>query len=798
MTAITQALKDSIYYKVNVARQDRDVRGKREFRKGIGFSMERAWLMTDAYRRTEGEPEVIRRAKALSHILDNMTIYIKDGQKLVGNPSANPWSIELFPELGVKWVEEEVNDSLSNMLDEGGRKEWAQIMEYWQGRNLEDRTLSLLPDPIKEYADFNGVSWPAQWRLGLAAQSINYQRIFDIGLKGIISEAQEKLDELKTDITIHPHEYINKRNFLEAALITLNGAIRHSHRFSEKARTMASAESNAEKKGALEEIAAICDQVPENPPKTLHEAMQCFWFVFVINRFIEIRGQGWGERIDQLMYPFYKKDIEEGRITREDAQELVEMIFIEQEEAGLPSHRDTGQAGVSWFPTFTIGGVTSQGEDAVNEFSFIVLDAAKNIRTSQTNIALRYHGNTDPEFILQAIDVVRSGLGYPAFFNDDVFYRFAVESGFSPEEARNYGIHACVVWFIPGKSLRQSSVTAALVNLAKCLELALNQGYDHVTKKQLGCKTPEPKEFKSYDDVMEAYLEQVRFTVDKLTKIVNISQELRTQHLACPFASALVDGCIERGKDYHLCGERSQSLLLPAGNTNVADSLSAIKKFVFDDKRVSMDELVEMLRNDFEGNEEFRLMLLNDAPKFGNDDDYVDSIADDLHSKTQDVVAGFNDIYGNPWSLDGSMAGGYYPWGKRAMASADGRKNKESLSDAVLSPSAGRDNKGPTAVLKSMSKVNPMWSNLSNQKFFPQSLEGENREKFAAYLKTWFDLGNSHIQFNVADKATLVEAQKQPEQHSDLIVRIAGYSAYFVDLSKGLQDDIISRASQRF
>ena len=798
MSTTTQELRKAIYHKVNVARQAYDVRGRREFRKGITLSFERSRLLTQSYKQSEGEPEVIRRAKAIAYILDNMTLYIKPGQKLVGNPSANPWSMELFPELAVKWVNDEMHAGLEDRIDEQGKKDWEEISEYWQGKCLDDRVNSYLPDSLKEYVDFNGVCHANHWRMALSAQAPNYKKVLNVGLKKIVAEAEKRLQELKSDLEIKPDEYIRKSNFLEAVIISCEGLIRYARRFSEKAMEMASSEVDAVRKKELEEIAYICKWVPENPPRTLYEAMQCFWFVFVVNKFIELRGQGIGVRIDQLMYPYYKSDIEQGKTTRDNAQELIEMLFIEVEEAGLPSPRDTGQGGVSWFPTFTIGGVTPEGDDATNEISFIILDAAMNMMTSQTNLALRYHSKISNELILKAIDVVRSGLGYPAFFNDNTYIQFALQRGFSLEEARDYAIRACVNWLIPGKNCRQYPASDAVINLAKCLELALNQGFDEITKRQLGCPTPAPKEFKSHEDVMNAYLEQVRFIVDKITRICNLAHELRSLYLPCPFTSSLLDGCIERGEDYHSWAESSYALLLPAGSTNVADSLAAIKKFVFEEKKLSMEDLLEALRDDFNGNEELRQSLINEVPKFGNDDDYVDLIAREVHHRTQDVVEQFNNVYGYSWTLDGSLAGGYYPWGRRVRASAEGRKNKESLADAVLSPMAGRDRSGPTAVLKSMSKVSGRWHELANQRFLPQYLEGDDKEKFAAYLKTWFDLGNSHIQFNVADEETLVEAQKHPEDYMDLVVRVAGYSAYFVDLSRGLQDDIIARTAQRY
>jgi len=315
---------------------------------------------------------------------------------------------------------------------------------------------------------------------------------------------------------------------------------------------------------------------------------------------------------------------------------------------------------------------------------------------------------------------------------------------------------------------------------------------------QLGFETPDPGSFKSIEDVMDAFLTQFRFVAEKITRVDNLTREFFVQYMQRPFTSALVDGCIERGQDSVEWVYESQSLLLTAGNTNVADSIAAIKKFVFEDKVLTIGELVEALRTNFEGKEDLRQRLLNEAPKFGNDEDDVDLIMADVQHLTQKIIEEIPDYYGNPWSLDGSIAGGYFPWGRRAAASADGRKAKETFADAVASPMHGRDRNGPTAVIKSLGKVTPTWSHLTNQKFLPQFLEGENKGVFMSYLKTWADLGCSHIQFNVVDRDTLVDAQVEPEKYPYLAVRVAGYSAYFVDLSKGVQDDIIARANQTF
>jgi formate C-acetyltransferase len=365
--------------------------------------------------------------------------------------------------------------------------------------------------------------------------------------------------------------------------------------------------------------------------------------------------------------------------------------------------------------------------------------------------------------------------------------------------ARTYTVPSCVQITIPGKNTQNRIVNGCFLSVAKCLELALNEGKSFRYGKQIGCKTPDPLSFHSIEDVMEAYLAQVRYAVDKAAKISNLAQEVYRQRGQLPFTSVLIDGCIEKGKDCTEWTEYSYSHMIAPGWVNVADSLAAMKKLVFEGNKITMKELLLAMKANFEGYEDMRQKLLR-APKFGNDDDYVDNIMHDVVHLTQEEVKKFKNIWGYPWTLDGSVAGGYYATGTATWALPDGKREgrMEAYADGTISPAAGRDKNGPTAVIKSMGKVDPPVSQTGNQKFLSQFLEGKNKEKFAAYLKTWADLGGWHIQFNTVDRDTLIQAQQHPEQHSDLIIRVAGYSAYFVDIPKGLQDDIIARTVQSF
>jgi formate C-acetyltransferase len=501
------------------------------------------------------------------------------------------------------------------------------------------------------------------------------------------------------------------------------------------------------------------------------------------------------------MNPYYQRDLKEGRITKDQAQELLEFLWIKMDEFGLlePPELHGLQSGGTWYQTMNLGGMTKDGDDATNDMSFLMLDATESIRTLQPTFALRYHPKINPGIVYRTIDLLRTGIGFPAIFNDSTIIPFITNRGIPLEDAREYGIYACVLWSIPGKNMRKFPNPGCL-SAGKCLMLALYQGMDKFTGKQIGCMTPDVSSFSCIEDVLDAYGKQVEFVFDKMAKIDNIGRSLYRRYLQRPFTSALFDGCIEKGKDMTAWTYHAYNPTLVAGTVNVVDSLAAIKKFVFDDKILTMKELVEACENNFEGREDLRQRLINEAPKFGNDDDYVDSLAREVYIRTSKEVAKSKDLYGASWCIDGSLGGGHYSIGRGCGATPDGRKDNEAFADATLSPMAGMDKNGPTAVIKSTSKIDPLMTQtlLLNQKFLPQFLEGENKKVFADYLKTWADLGHWHVQFNVVSKGTLLDAQQRPEDYSDLIVRVAGYSAYFVDLSKGVQDDIIARTEQRF
>lgn len=508
-------------------------------------------------------------------------------------------------------------------------------------------------------------------------------------------------------------------------------------------------------------------------------------------------------RFDQVFYPFYKGDIEAGRLTREQALEFIECAWIKMDELGglRPPGLLEGGAGNNQNQALIIGGVTSEGDDATNELTHLAMEATLRARTLQPLISLRYHDKVPSDVLYKAMDLLRTGHGMPSFFNDKtIIPHIMSRHGVSLEDARNYGIVACVAWGIPGKNMMATSPQIGYQSAGKFLELALNRGVDPNDGRQLGYPTPDPSRFKCIEDVMDGYLKQVGFFAEKICKVDKIANTLNSQYIQRPFLSTLFDDCIERGEDCTSWAFYHYPTTVPVGLINVADSMAAIKKFVFDDKSISMEDLVKACRDNFEGKEELRKRLIREAPKYGNDDDYVDLFAREVHVRHNREFMRQTNYLGYPYYLNGSVVTEHFTQGLGTGALPDGRLAGMPFADGTISPMVGRDTKGPTAVLQSVSKVDPMGSfaQLLNQRFMPQYLEGDNKQLFAAYLKTWSDLGIWHIQFNVVDSEVLRDAQKHPERYQDLVVRVAGFSAYFLDLSTTVQDEIIARTEQRF
>jgi pyruvate formate-lyase/glycerol dehydratase family glycyl radical enzyme len=793
-----EAIKSKLVVKAvkNVRRgykDDESARGM--YRPGIRLDLQRSRLITESYKETDGMPIVMRRAKALQNVLAKMDIYIQEWEKIVGNNVSSPEGLYFGIDMNWRSVERVVSGKEgAGLLDEDGRKELRELIKYWDGRSMSDIQQQMFTGDELRYWKYDGTFLWTHWsELGIP----NYEKLFRLGLKGLMKEVEERLEAIEREI---PRDYVDQKEFLLAVMTALKAVVSFAHRYRDKALQMVETAPDPLHRRRLEEIAATCSWVPEKPPRTLLEALQFFFFIHVV-RYLEYSTLGIGVRFDKIFGPYYEKDLKEGRITREGASELLQLLWVKFHELGLIySPLLTGiYGGVESLQAITLGGVDENGDDVTNEMTYLVLDTAEEMRTLEPSLALRYHDGTPRRLLSRATDVIRTGIGYPSFFNDKSILPLLKKWNVPPADAKDYAVTGCVYLEIPGKNIARRAFGGLV--LPKCLWWALNQGVNPKTGEQRGAPTADPRTFNSADDVMNAYLEQVRFFFGKQNKIENISRTLYEKYLPRPFYSALLDGCIERGQDSRKWAYPSpvHDICIMIGPTNVADSIAAIRKVVFEDKKIGMDTLLNAMGNNWDGYEEIRQMMIR-APKYGNDDDYADEIASQVHSRTATVMAEFTDRFGNPCRGDGSGVSATYGCAFDTPATPDGRKDGQAFADATLSPSQGMDKKGPTAVLKSASKIDTIktYNHLLNQKFLPSALEGEMKDVFLSYLKTWGDLGISHVQFNVVDKERLLDAQRHPEGYQELIVRVAGYSAYFVDLSKGLQDSIIDRTEQSF
>lgn len=768
------------------------------YRPGVKLCLERARLYTESYRDTEGEPMVLRRAKALAHVLENMTIYITGGERIVGNYASSPSHLTYHPEYYWRWLEKAANDGYRNLLDDAGRAELMEITKYWRGKSVHGMERDFLPPGLKPYWAYNGATF---WGHFAESGVPDYEKVFKVGLNGLIKEAEEKLIEIGKDPTLPAADYIEQKNFLEAVIIALKAAISWAKRYADKARELAQAETDASRKRELEEIAEICEWVPRNPPRSFHEALQTFFFIHTITHLLEAYQNGIGTRFDQVFYPFYMKDKEAGKLTRKGAQELLEFLWLKMEEMSLlfAPMLGGGVQGSSLFQTLTIGGITPEGEDASNELTYIILDACDNMPLSQPTTVVRIHRKTPPELLLRLTDSIRKRWGTVSLFNDEYVIPKLLSLGIPLEDARNYGIEQCMRWTIPGKNIVYRAGDGMIV-FPKCLELVLSRGMDKFSGKQLGLATADPITFTSIEEVMDALVAQIAFFADKVARIANTADALYETYLPRPFLSALFDGGIQQGKDCRKWFYYPKRIIGFLGAIDAANALAAMKKLVFEEKKVSMAELVEAVSHNFEGKEELRQMLINEAPKYGNDNGYVDLLAKELQCRATKEVEKLKNYYGHHFLVDGSSGSAYYAFTQLCGATPDGRKDRAVVADGTASPVPGTDKKGPTAVLNSVAKLDPLasYNHLLNQKFLPQFLMGENKEAFAAYLRTWCALGIHHVQFNIMDKEAFLDAQEHPENYSDLVVRVAGYAAYFVDLARPLQDEIIRRTEQTF
>lgn len=775
--------------------------------------VEKASLVLEAYKKNEGLPAVLRRAVATAHYLDHKTIFIEDDELIVGNVASRPMGMEAGT-LGPTWTEEELralkNGSL--YIDPEDEAKLRSMDSYWsgQGRTLDERQglyyddhhlwpfikSGILCPPWSDKERGRGAaSAGVGWGLGLGLSLIlpDYAKVIHEGLEKVIAEARGELKNLRyTDA-----DAVKKADFLKATVIAFEAIIRLAKRFGDLALEMAEQEGDPRRKKELLTIAEHCYRVPGKPARTFWEGLQSFWFYWMMIA----SGTAPGGRFDQYMYPLYEKDKKEGRLNDEKALELLECLRIKVMQFNFIGG-DRGQrekwAGIARWNNFVIGGVTPEGEDATNELSYLLLEAALDCPTPHHTITVRVHDQTPEELMIKALEVVKTGIGMPAFISDSSYIGYLTDQGVSLEEARDYALAGCLDVNLPGKS-RINAFGMFIV--PRVLEITLNNGKDPKTGEQLGPKTGEFTSFETFEELMEAFKEQLAYFMSLANEEHNILLQAQRDLFPDVVHSALMEGAIKTGKDAldRPMPFENGSALNMVGMINVANSLAAIKKLVFEERKVAKKELLEALAANWEGYEKIRKMCL-EAPKYGNGDPYVDSLASDLFQFWAESCSRFRSIYGATVKPTAISITAHAPGGALTGATPDGRFAGEPLADGSLSPAQGTDLKGPTGVLRSAIAVNqlPFQATLLNMKFHPSALKSrEDLKKLSTLIRTYFKHGGKHIQFNVVDKETLVKAQQNPEKYQDLIVRVAGYSTYFTLLERAVQDEIISRTEHQ-
>ncbi|NLL58768.1 MAG: formate C-acetyltransferase, partial [Firmicutes bacterium] len=747
------------------------------------------------------------------HYLDHKTIFIEDGELIVGNVASRPMGMEAGS-LGPTWTDEELADLKKGSLfiDPEDEEKLRSMDAYWrdQGRTLDERQglyydddhlwpfikSGILCPPWSDKERGRGAgSAGVGWGLGLGLSLIlpDYAKVIHEGLEKIITDAREELKKLRYTDT----DAIKKADFLKATIIAFEAIVRLAKRFGDLAGRMAAEEEEPVRKKELLTIAETCYRVPGKPARTFQEGIQSFWFYWMMIA----SGTSPGGRFDQYMYPLYKKDKEEGRLNDDAALELLECLRIKIMQFNFISG-DRGQrekwAGIARWNNFVIGGLTPDGKDATNELSYLLLEAARDCPTPHHTITVRVHDHTSEELMIKALEVVKTGIGMPAFISDNSYIGYLTSQGVSIEEARDYALAGCLDVNLPGKS-RINAFGMFIV--PRVLEITLNNGLDPRTGVQLGPQTGEFNDFETFDDFMKAFKEQLTYFMSLANEEHNILLQAQRDLFPDVVHSALMDDAIKIGKDAldRVLPFENGSALNMVGMINVANSMAAVKKLVFDERKVSAKELQAALAANWEGYEEIRKMCL-EAPKFGNGDSYVDSIARELYQFWADTALTFRSIYGATVKPTAISITAHAPGGAMTGATPDGRFAGEPLADGSLSPVQGTDLNGPTAVIRSAMAIDqiPYQATLLNMKFHPSALQStEDLRKLSSLIKTYFKNGGKHIQFNVVDRETLLQAQQNPERYRDLIVRVAGYSTYFTILDKAVQDEIISRTEHQ-
>ncbi len=765
------------------------------------ITSERIRLATEGYQKYAGEAISIFRAKVLSYVLEHMTIVIHDDELIAGTPTNTYRGANLFPEYtSTKWLMEELDEFPVRSTDpyditDEDKEKIKELFQYWDGKSMEDLASELLPSHIEHARVTDLITIGC--RNGCSGETTpNYKKLLTLGLNGIIEQCEEMIaatvggDKNKQEAI----------DFWKAAIIECEAVIHFASRYADCASAMAEKEKNPDRKAELLTIAENCRNVPGNPPKSFHQALQFVWFIQVVFHIeAPTTACGFG-RFDQYMMPFLKMTREKGPFSDERALELLECFYLKTCEVYEVRDKwySKSFAGYPMWEILMVGGQTIEGRDATNELSYLCLDAAAELQTPQPVLAVRVFEGTPAPLLRKGAEMVQKGLANPGFFNDKVVIPMVLAKGATMEEARDWVIVGCIQPQAGGGTA-DGSPDAGYVNAPKMLELVLHNGVNPSTGELVGLQTGDPEQFETKEEIIDAVKKQMKYFYQMIRDGYNIVVPNHMLRLPVIFASLVMDGCIESGKSVQEGGTKyNSSGMFITGPANLADSIVAIEEVVLKDKTLTMKQLIEILDKNFEGEERIRQLLINKPPKFGNDNTYADDIARDLVTYVAKEVQQYKDARGGHYSFCNLSQTVNISHGEVTGATPDGRLAGTPLSDNA-SPAMGRDVNGPTATVKSVAALDQVQNNdgaLFNLRFDPQGIQGENGlEIIEGVIKTYFDHYGEHIQINVVDTETLKKAQEHPEDYRGLMVRVAGYMAYFTELDRAAQETIIQRTA---
>lgn len=772
---------------------------------------QRAILATKIYKEYQNQPRVMVRALMLQNILENMDIYIEDKTLIAGNQATKNKNAPIFPEYTMEFILNELDlfekrDGDVFYITEETKQQLRDIAPFWENNNLRARGEALLPEEVSVFMETGVFGMEGKLNAGDAHLAVNYEKVLAFGLKGY----EQRVKDLKAKLDLTDPDSIDKNIFYKAVLIVIDAVHQFAQRYSKLAQELADREKNSKRKTELLEISRICARVPYEPATSFYEAVQSVWFIQLILQ-IESNGHSLSYgRFDQYMYPYYIKDIQEKVITKDDALELLTCLWIKTLTINkVRSQAHTlSSAGSPMYQNVTIGGQTPNKQDAVNELSFIVLQSVAQTRLTQPNLTVRYHKNINKKFFDDCIEVMKLGFGMPALNNDEIIIPSFINWGVKEEDAYNYSAIGCVETAVPGKwGYRCTGMS--YINFPRVLLCAMNNGVDLTTGKRFTKGYGYFKDMKDYEELLSTWDKTVREMTRYSVIVENAIDKASERDVPDILCSALTDDCIGRGKTIKEGGAVYDFISgLQVGIANMADSLAAIKKLVFEEKKITPSQLWNAILDNFqsEENKKIQTMLIDEVPKYGNDIDYVDNLVVEAYDSYLDEIKKYPNTRYHRGPIGGIRYGGTSSisanvgQGMGTMATPDGRNAYEPLAEGC-SPAHNADKNGPTAVFKTVAKLPTekiTGGVLLNQKMTPQMLSTEeNKQKLEMLIRAFFNrLHGYHVQYNIVSKETLIDAQKHPEKHKDLIVRVAGYSAFFNVLSKKTQDDIIGRTEQ--